>query len=311
MPGYRAGGESQTLWGVARFDPESRNLAVPDKEQVRVLSLPDIVERSTVLMEGENGLAVAFARALNSWQGSYLIDENKNQFERSTVSVLGVATNGAQTPLGVEKYLDYLTYSAGAVLVIDGADAESNATVNVTSWDRSGVEPHRIGQTTASGSVPAAAISSEGRYAAIVNAQGGYIIDLKGDQRITFAANQGRGSLTAFAFTGHDSILVQHVLPQREEDTLRNRLTFWDRASGDLIGEWEEPLAAAVSDSISFQLVAIGDNALTIRPDGAIAVWKAEPKSWARALCALVGEPSNDERQRYLDRISVGPLCQE
>jgi hypothetical protein len=86
---------------------------------------------------------------------------------------------------------------------------------------------------------------------------------------------------------------------------------FWDRVSGDLIGEWEEPMRTTIPAGQPIDLLPAGDNVITIRPDGTIAVWKANPQFWAHALCALGGELTETERQEYLAGFDPGPVCRQ
>lgn len=53
------------------------------------------------------------------------------------------------------------------------------------------------------------------------------------------------------------------------------------------------------------------DTLLTHRYDGSVGMWRIGVDDWLRDLCALGGELTGAERQRYLGDVQIGSVCGE
>ncbi|HEX7303112.1 TIR domain-containing protein [Lentzea sp.] len=178
----------------------------------------------------------------------------------------------------------------GAVAVVRETGA-GDSSIGLWRWD--GDELDEVREARFPGDVRGFAVSDDGEQVAAVDVDGRVLLD-DGRRSVVFGVGfEDPATLVAFA-----PGLVAQVHPDTGD------LLLWNAGDGSQVGTWSRPGPVA-------GLASTGDGGLlTAGPDGALAVWEADPAAWVRTLCPVVtGGLSAEERARYLGDVEVVWPC--
>lgn len=296
---------------VVAFDQDSTRFAIYANGRVTARELISQREVGTA-QTGEDpaGIARAFLQLLDG--GVYLISRDIGdrsevvavELGRERVVVRGNRVGLEGTPPG----------AVVAVVAPQGGTTEQPKHYEISVWSLTGQhaqEIGRLGPERETIGIYAITVAHDGRYVVIrTDRPEAELVEVLGGRHIPLLGGQGRGSLSEFGFVGGTGLILQHVVPDRDSEELRNRLLLWHGETGSLLGEWEEPLRlASPSDGDSYLVMAADGTALTVRANGGIAVWPISPDAWAAKLCALAGDLDATQRQRYLPEGQRQPIC--
>jgi len=194
-----------------------------------------------------------------------------------------------------------VTVPGRSVAVLESAKAGGD---RLTSWT-SGAD--LVGDLRVDSALGGLAVSDDGRYVAFDNE----VVDVTTGARTPLRGGPGSGAAgNVLAFAAGGDVVLQQVIPSRDYSG-GTRLLLWDRASGALIGEFDNHSLTAVDPFlVATGVVGVGaDSALAVTDDGAIVLLGTGTDAWARSLCGLVGDLEPDERRDYLSGIDLGPVC--
>lgn len=160
-----------------------------------------------------------------------------------------------------------------------------------------------------------AAVSSNGRFVVVADGNGlGEIFDLESSGTVTLAVGDARRVDVKFLFADQAGVLAEHVAPydygESDDGLFHNRVVLRDPDTGALLGEWDDPLGSPAQSHGYLTMELVGeDTLLTHRENGSVGIWRIGVEDWLRDLCALGGELTGAERQRYLVGVQIGSVC--
>ncbi|HEU0089332.1 MAG TPA: WD40 repeat domain-containing protein [Pseudonocardiaceae bacterium] len=300
------------------FSPDGGRLGVRDGRRIHVWDSGSLDEVATV-NSPEDQVAAEQLLVKLLGGGSRLIRQASGPYGEK-VAYYAVWPTGQQL-LAEGRYDSTSATARGsyAVTTTVPRDAAGKATghTGITVWKMAeNGPPERVGHAESQVAGVTGAVSADGRFAVAADANGGgQIIDL-GDSAtpIDLAIGDARREMGEFLFADDADLLVEQVSPydygESSDGLFHKRLLFRDRGTGSLLGEWEDPFGEPDQHSgfLTMELAG-GDTLLTNREDGTIGMWKLGTDDWLRELCALGGEMTGDERQRYLLGLQVTPVC--